>query len=277
LVDGDLVEAERQFAAAREMDPELAVAWLGLAEVLEYQERPEDALLLARRARELAPEEAVVHRVVGRLLARTGADDAALEALGQARQLAPDVPEPYLLAGLLLRRNGRIAEAAKLLEEGLGAGADTPDLRRELILLLLADSRPAKAILAAEKAVVHFPDVSALEVGLGLALAAVPERREEAPAWLEKALLGEVDRPERVRFELGTVLLEIGQAETARPHLEAAAEGMPGAPTVWYRLARARQASGDGQGAAAAMPVGSGRRAGGRCGQPLCEGSRVGH
>ncbi len=253
LLEGDLAAAERQFEAAREMDPELAVAWLGLAEVRERQDRVGEALPLARRAQELAPEEAVVHRTVGRLLARVEADDAALEALSRARELAPDAPEPYLLAGLLLRRNGKIAEAATLLEGGLRTGADSVDLRRELILLLLADGRPEEAIPVAEAAVNRFPDTSALELGLGLALAAVPDRREEAPAWLEKALAGGVERPERVRFELGTVLLETGDGEAARPHLEAAAEGMPGEPGVWYRLARARQATGDRDGAAAAV------------------------
>ena len=253
LLAGDLEEAARQFEAAREMDPELAVAWLGLAEVRELQGEPEEALAMARRAQELAPDEAVVHRSAARLLARLGADAAALEALERARELAPEVPEAYLLAGLLLRRNNKVAEAATLLAAGLDAGADTPDLRRELILLLLADGRPAEAIPVAEAAVERFPGEAGLELGLGLALAVLPERREEAPGWLEKALESGVERPERVRLELGTALLETGRAEEARPHLEAAAEAMPETPEVWYRLARARQATGDREGAGEAV------------------------
>ncbi|MFQ5348832.1 MAG: tetratricopeptide repeat protein, partial [Thermoanaerobaculia bacterium] len=253
LVEGKLAEAERLFQEALALDAELPVVWLGLAEVRERQGRPQEALPLARRAQELAPGEAVVHRLVGRLLARLAADEAALEELARARQLAPTNPEPYLLSALLLRRDGKASEAVSMLQDALAAGAEASGVRRELVLLLLAEGRPQEAVTIAEDAVERYPGEAGLELGMGLALSALPERRREAPEWLEKALAGGVEQPARVRFELGTVLLESGQPEAARQHLEAASREMPQLPAVWYRLARARQADGDREGAAAAM------------------------
>ncbi len=56
-----------------------------------------------------------------------------------------------------------------------------------------------------------------------------------------------------MHLELGTLLLETGRAGDALTHLEAAAGALPETPQVWYRLAQARQATGDRDGARAAL------------------------
>ncbi len=235
------------------MAPALAPAWLGLAEVRERQERLEEALGLARRAQELAPDEPAVHRIAGRLLARLGADEAARGALARVRELAPSEPDSYLLEALLLRRRGAADEAAELLASGIAQGSESAALHRELVLTLLAAGRPAEAAAAAETALASHPADPGLQMATGLALAALPARRDEAGAWLERALAGGVEQPQRAQLELGTLLLESDRAAKAVQHLEAAALGLAGEPTVWYRLALARQANGDADGAAVAL------------------------
>ena len=252
LEAGDLAGAELHFAEARDLSPELALPWLGLAEIREREGELVAALELARRGRQLAPGEPEAALLVGRLLARLGAVPEALRELERARELAPGDGRAYLLAAVLLRDADRAGDAVGLLERGVDLGLNQPQVFAQLGLLLLAEGRPAGAREVAEAALGRHPRHGSLHLLAGLALAADPERRAEAVARLEEALELGVDEPGRVHLELGALLAEQSRPAEAREHLEQAASLLPDSPEIHYRLAAALRLAGDATGARAA-------------------------
>jgi len=253
LAAGELQEAEKGFAAARELRPAAPLPFLGLSEVRERQGRWLEALELAREARDRDPEDVNAALAVGRLLVRLGTVDEALEIFAEVRELAPRNLAGYLLAALLLRDQDRPGEAVAILEKGRESGVSGPELARELGLLLLAEGEAERALAVAEEALAEHPARPRLELVAGLALAAMPERRSEAIPRLEAALDGGLERPGRVHLELGTLYLEAGRRDQALENLRRAVELMPANPDAHYRLGNALRVVGDLEAARASL------------------------
>lgn len=253
LAAGDLEAAAELFGEARTLAPEHPLAWLGLAQVAERRGEVVTALENARHAESLATREMAVVLTVGRLLARLGAVSEALESFARAREIDPENAPAHLLPAVLLRTVERHGEAVELLEGAWTSGLRAPRLAEELGLLLLAVGRPADAREVASAVIGEHPDRGGLEVVLGLALAADPERRREARAHLERALELGVEAPGKVHLELAAILTEAGETAAALEHLKAARRALPDVPEVHYRLATALRASGNLDGARVAL------------------------
>ncbi len=254
LAAGDLETAGKHYSRARELRPDSAVAWLGLARVRESRGKLTEALALARRAQALAPDEAAVAIVVGGLLTRLGAVQPALETLARARRLDPGNARSYLLAALLLRDEDRAGEAVELLEKARAGGLEAPEISEELGLLLLTADRPESAREVAELALLRHPRRAGLLLVHGLALASGgPELRREAIGRLEESLELDVSKPGRVHLELGVLLAGEGLGEEALGHLREARRLLPDSAEVQYRLGTALRAAGDREGARAAL------------------------
>ncbi|MFW6198653.1 MAG: sulfatase-like hydrolase/transferase [Acidobacteriota bacterium] len=114
---GDLAEAERQARIAVKADPELARAWMALAEaLLQTRQRFDEALEAADRALEVAevspdPREPRGIRVLkGRILGSAGRLEQAAEAFEAEVEAFPDNLEGWsFLAAIRFARDGRDA------------------------------------------------------------------------------------------------------------------------------------------------------------------------
>lgn len=242
-------EAEQRFRQATQILPGMAPAWLGLSEALRGLERPLDALDAARKALEAGPELSAAAFAVARSLVEVGSREEALVVLERARELDPESVDAQVLSALVLRELGRAEEARDLLLEAWQRGLRSPVIAEQLAFLHLATGDPAAAEEVARAGLAAAPEQAGLKLALGFALAADPERRQEAPRWLGQALDAGVRDPGRVRLELGGVLLDLGRASEALTHLEEAARLLPDNPAVHYRLSAARRALGDEAGA----------------------------
>jgi tetratricopeptide (TPR) repeat protein len=252
LEEENLEAAEGGFRNALELNPDLALAWLGLSQVHESRGEHLEALKVARRAQKLQPEEATAVLAVGRLLARLGAVPEALATLAEARTLDPQESRAYLLAAILLRDLGRTQEAIELLESGRERGIEEPALSEQLGLLLLSEGEVERARRLAEVALQRHPDRGGLELVMGLALAADPEVRAQAVPRLERALELGAPEPGKIHLELAA-LLGAEHSEAALEHLREAVRLLPESAQAYYRLGTALRAAGDMEGARAAL------------------------
>jgi len=87
---GDLPQAERWFDAALQLNPALANAWFGLAQIRLQQQRPDDAIIFLNRALEIQPDAEGYHYALGTALERLSRPADAMEAYRTELRLHPD-------------------------------------------------------------------------------------------------------------------------------------------------------------------------------------------
>lgn len=253
LARGDLDTAESGFRSVLETSADDLQALLGLAAVMEMKGSIAEALEWARRASDVAPQNAVVRLTLGRLLAQLGNYEEAHRALAEVHELAPDNVQAYLLPALLLRETGDADAAIRRLQNAVARGIRDPRPSEELAFLLLDASRPDEALEVAEQAAAQYPDRPKLNVAVGLALKAHPDRWPDAVGYLRRGLELGIPNAGVVQMELGSVLLELGRPQEAVEILEEAIRVLPDSPDAYYQLAQARLAVGDDAGATEAL------------------------
>ncbi len=86
---GDLSQAERWFRTALQLDPALANAWFGLAQVSLLQHLPEQAITDLKKALELEPSADGYHYALGTALEQVSQPSAAIEEYKTELQLHP--------------------------------------------------------------------------------------------------------------------------------------------------------------------------------------------
>jgi len=86
---GDLSQAESWFRTALQLDPSLANAWFGLAQVSLLQHLPEQAITYLRKALQLEPTADGYHYALGTALEQISQRDAAIEEYKTELQLHP--------------------------------------------------------------------------------------------------------------------------------------------------------------------------------------------
>jgi tetratricopeptide (TPR) repeat protein len=86
---GDLSQAERWFRTALQLDPSLANAWFGLAQVSLLQHLPEQAITNLRKALQLEPSADGYHYALGTALEQVSQRSAAIEEYQTELQLHP--------------------------------------------------------------------------------------------------------------------------------------------------------------------------------------------
>ncbi|MEM6794160.1 MAG: tetratricopeptide repeat protein [Acidobacteriota bacterium] len=254
LLDGRLEAAEAAFGEASRVEPENPEAWLGLAEVAERRRSWLEGLGFARRVLDLEPRSPEGLEAVARFQIRLGAPREALDSLEALRRAAPQKPFGYLAAALVLRDVDRLDQATEVLESAVEAGVTTPDLLAQLGFLLLAQQKADRAEAVARGGLERFPDAADLELVVGLALAAGSGDRDEAARFLRLALDHGASDPGRVHWALGDVLAEAGGCRPeATEHFEKARDLRPEDPQAHYRVAIARRACQDAEGAREAI------------------------
>jgi tetratricopeptide (TPR) repeat protein len=86
---GDLSQAERWFRSALQLDPSLANAWFGLAQVSLLQHLPKQAITNLRKALQLEPSADGYHYALGTALEQVSQRSAAIEEYQTELQLHP--------------------------------------------------------------------------------------------------------------------------------------------------------------------------------------------
>lgn len=115
---GKLDRARRDYEKMAKIEPESAVAYNGLAEVLLQKQDYEAAQLAATRANELAPGEWVALYNLGMIEDRIGDSDAVVDHLESALTLkVPDARHRLLIHFYLVRAHVRLGNTEATLEQ----------------------------------------------------------------------------------------------------------------------------------------------------------------
>jgi len=253
LEAADTATAEHRFELATRLSPDLAPAWLGLAECHRLQGDNLRALHAARKAAEAAPGLASASYAIARILVELGSPSAALDAAARARELDPGNVDIRLFEALLLQQEGRSAEASERLGDAWDADLRDPRLAEELALLLVASQQTERALEIVDASLNVAPARPVLQFAKALLLAEDIDRQGEAEDWFRRALAAGIREPGRVHLELGRLLVETGREQNAVEELERARELLPQSPEVQYHLATAHRALGDSEQAGLAL------------------------
>ena len=101
MVKGNYAEARKAFTAALVTDPELDVAYVGLAQAYARQANDSEAIHILEVAREKRPGHYLLEYYFGLLASRLGREQEAVVALERAAQVEPKSPDPFFELGKL--------------------------------------------------------------------------------------------------------------------------------------------------------------------------------
>ena len=101
MVKGNYSAAREAFHAALAADPQLDVAYVGLAETYAREANDTEAIRILEMARAKQPEDYLLEYYFGLLASRLGRDKEAIAALETAEQLQPRSPDPIFELGKL--------------------------------------------------------------------------------------------------------------------------------------------------------------------------------
>lgn len=101
MIQGKYTEARTAFDAALASDPELDVAYVGLAQTYARQANDAEALRILETAREKMPGHYLLEYYFGLLASRLGRGQEAIVALKRASEVEPKSPDPYFELGKL--------------------------------------------------------------------------------------------------------------------------------------------------------------------------------
>jgi Flp pilus assembly protein TadD len=126
--------AEQAFQRARELDPALADAWLGLG-LLEFRRGNRTAGLdYLRTAAALQANRSLLHSYLGKGFGENHQSAGALGTLDRARSLDPDDPTPWFYSALELHGQNRVNEAIGDLEGSVYLNDNRAVYRSRLLL-----------------------------------------------------------------------------------------------------------------------------------------------
>lgn len=116
MVKGNYPAARDAFHAALAADPNLDVAYVGLAETYAREANDVDAIGVLESAREKLPGHYLLEYYFGMLAARLGRAPEAVNALENAARLQPQSPDPFFELGKLYVAQQNWPQARKALE-----------------------------------------------------------------------------------------------------------------------------------------------------------------
>ncbi len=175
--------------------------------------KPDEAIVLLRRAVELKPDSADYQHNLGVAFAHRNRLDEAIASFRTAQKLKPDGTSAFSNMGLALAQQGKFDEAAAAFQECLRLDPKAVDIRHRFANVLRNARKPAEALIQLQEAVHLRPDSAELQHSLGLTLADL-EKNEEAIAAYQAALAIEPKYADALN-NLGIVLQNIGRSDEA--------------------------------------------------------------
>jgi Flp pilus assembly protein TadD len=147
------LEAEREYRAALQLDPESDYLHFCLGYVLSKQKRSDEAIAEYLEAIRLKPDDGPAHHNVGLLLVERGDVDGGIAELREAVRLMPDDAQAHHKLGVALVRKGdldsAIAECRRAIDLKPGAGVYTT------LGIALSDRGDAYAAIDAYRAAIR--------------------------------------------------------------------------------------------------------------------------
>ncbi|MBN2427665.1 MAG: tetratricopeptide repeat protein [Deltaproteobacteria bacterium] len=198
--------------------PGHGLGWKVLGQILEQQERIDDALQPMQKALELLPEDPDVHNVLGVLMQKKVRLDEAGKLFCRALDLRPDFPAALSNLGNLYRGQGRLQESETCFRRALKSGPNAA-IYNNLGANLLDQRRIIEAEDCYRHALKIQPDSALAHINLGVSLR-YQGRLEEAIASQRRALKLDPDCPEKNSHLLFTMNYTSTPPKTS--HLEEA-------------------------------------------------------
>ncbi len=226
MVQGDLANAERTARSLVALDADLVEGHALLAEALEKQGRPEEALQEARHGLNLArdTEVGLTARYLG-LARRLRRLDEARQFFVRQAQLLPREAGPGLGRGQVQTASGAWKAAESSFLQALEIDPKSAAAVTGLYNVFERGGRAPEVAAAVESAARRNPDSAAHRTLLGSIHAARGDHRT-AESELRRALELEPDR-DAALAALGDLLLDTGRREEARGTLERAVARRP--------------------------------------------------
>ncbi|HTW81026.1 MAG TPA: tetratricopeptide repeat protein [Terracidiphilus sp.] len=119
MVKGNYDSARDAFQTALAADPDLDVAYVGLAETYAREANDEEAIRILEAAREKRPGHYLLEYYFGLLASRLGREQEAIVALDNAARLQPNSPDPFFELGKLYVTQQDWRRARKALERAI--------------------------------------------------------------------------------------------------------------------------------------------------------------
>jgi tetratricopeptide (TPR) repeat protein len=116
MIKGNLSAARNAFRAALATDPQLDVAYVGLAQTYAREANDAEAIHILEGAREKLPGHYLLEYYFGMLASRLGRELEAIPALEKAAQLQPNSPDPWFELAKLYASQQNWAQARQDLE-----------------------------------------------------------------------------------------------------------------------------------------------------------------
>ena len=205
---------------------DFALAWFNLAASQQQLGRTADAAAAYRQAAALNPQYLDAWFSLANLLAESRRFAEAVQAYEQARALAPDMAQIHNNLGNALAGLGRAAEAAAAFRRAIALQPDNADAYTNLAHTLQGEGDQAAALAATGEALAIDPAHAAAWFARSEVKTFTPadpeiERLRALIAADDPPRLGAADRI-NLQFALGKALMDVGDADGAFAHLQAA-------------------------------------------------------
>ena len=233
----DLVAAVEYFEKAVDLDPEYALAWVGLAEVnlllnnygyLSLAEALAEAEPALEIALQLDERLGAAHAAAGLMLVRQGDINGATAALERAIELNPNYATPYHWYGdVLINYVGEPEEAIPLLEQARKLDPLSAVIAVTLGQALEAVGRFDEAMALFRKALEIDPDYHGAYFMIAQHYHTVLAQLDESIRWHLRELALD---PTRDRSFVGLTYLDLGDDEQAKYWIDSAMRLNP----TWY-------------------------------------------
>lgn len=182
----DVPAADKTLRTAIELDPNYATAHHWYAFVLEATGRSQESRAQIVEAAKLDPLSLIIRSSVAEVLSSAGQTDAAMAEMKLVFAMDPHFPKGHETLGHIYERKGMYQAALREYELSAHTGGDPLWAERGYLYAISGHKQQALSILARlqgleKQSHAACLDIALVNLGLG--------RKEEAMAWLQKALL----------------------------------------------------------------------------------------
>jgi protein O-GlcNAc transferase len=229
----DWTHAQGEFAAAIELNPNLAVAHLHLGLAMRARDE-KGGISELMQAAQLAPQDAMIALELGNALAADGKDAEAIPILQHALELEPGSTAASYQLALALQRTTRVQEAIVLLKKVIVADPNNAEAMTNLGMALCQVQQAKEAVPVLERSIAIAPESVTAHQNLAAAYVQLSQFGD-AVVELHRALKLAPDASQ-LHYNLGLALKMQDDAVDAIPELETAERLDPLAAEAPYLL-----------------------------------------
>lgn len=167
---GNDLQALEIYRRLAEMQPQVILYQIRLAELNLNRENDADAVAAARKAIELKPDDAMAHFFLGRIYFAVGQHKDARKPFRRAAEISPDMINAWYFLALSATRSGNIEEGITAFKKALELSPEDFVINNQLGSALTDAGKSKEAVTYLKKALLIKPQDFGTKVNLGLAL-----------------------------------------------------------------------------------------------------------